>query len=193
MYKLQRTKKELIMKRKAVYGSIIVVAFAIIALGILPQFVISQEKKMDMPFGGKMDVEFAEKAWKAMEGYDKWLIQSEMVPGKSPHGKFIKLYYSMINVDEKPYHVIIKDNFMPDKKLAAVTVMIQREDGYDADNNNWFWVKYNPDGSIDKNDKDMAMAGRVAKGMDMGCIACHKASPGNDYLFLNDSGGYGIK
>jgi hypothetical protein len=32
----------------------------------------------------------------------------------------------------------------------------------------------------------MSLAGRVAKGMDMGCIACHKGAKDNDYLFFND-------
>lgn len=140
-----------------------------------------------MPFGGKEDVEFANMAWAAMKGYDKSPITTGMVPGKSPHGKFLTTYYDVISVQGKPYHAIIKDNFTEEKALAAVTVMIQREAGYDADNNDWFWVKYNPDGTIAKNDKGMALAGRVAKGMDTGCIACHKKAGDEDYVFTNDS------
>ena len=63
-----------------------------------------------------------------------------------------------------------------------------REAGYDDDNENWFWAKYLPDGSLDKNPKGMELAGRVAKGADMGCIACHSAAPGDDYLYVNDRG-----
>ena len=37
-------------------------------------------------------------------------------------------------------------------------------------------IKYDLDGTISKNNKDMALAGRVAKGMDMGCIACNRAA-----------------
>ena len=29
--------------------------------------------------------------------------------------------------------------------------MLQREAGYDDDNDNWFWVKYAPDGSVMSN------------------------------------------
>jgi len=86
---------------------------------------------------------------------------------------------------------VVRTVAIAEKELAAVTVMVQREDGYDSDNMNWFWVKYGPDGAISENDMKMAMAGRVAKGMDMGCIACHKASPDGDYLFINDKGSYG--
>jgi len=178
------------MKRTLVFGSIAAVVLGLFALAIIPQLV-GAEEKMAMPFGGKDDVKFANKVWKAMDGYEKWVVKSEMMPGNSPHGKFIKVYYNVINIDKKPYHIIIKDNFTPEKELAAVIVMVQREDGYDTDNMNWFWVKYNPDGTISENDMKMAMAGRVAKGMDMGCIACHKAPPDGDYLFINNKGSYG--
>jgi hypothetical protein len=59
----------------------------------------------------------------------------------------------------------------PNQYLGAITVMYQRKEGYDPENNNWFWAKYKPDGSLDKNPKGMALAGRVAKGMPQGCIA----------------------
>ena len=72
----------------------------------------------------------------------------------------------------------------PGTHLAAVTVMFRREDGYDPDNANWFWAKYLPDGSLDTNPAGMALAGRVAKGADQGCIACHAAE--EDYLYTTD-------
>ena len=64
--------------------------------------------------------------------------------------------------------------------------MVQREAGYDRDNNDWFWVKYSPGGTIDQNPAGMALAGRVAKGTNTGCIACHASAKDNDYLFTND-------
>ncbi len=108
------------------------------------------------------------------------------------------MYYNVVNVDGRPYHVIIKDNFggegatletvsaSPEEFLASVTVMVQREAGYDPANNDWFWVKYGPDGAIDQNPAGMALAGRVAKGTDTGCIACHAGAGGDDYIFTND-------
>jgi hypothetical protein len=73
----------------------------------------------------------------------------------------------------------------PTEWLKAVTIMLQREPGYD-DNDNWFWVKYAPDGSVMKNPKGMQLAGRVAKGIKAGCISCHLSAEGGDYLFFND-------
>ncbi|MBD3374675.1 hypothetical protein GF406_06535 [candidate division KSB1 bacterium] len=151
-----------------------------------------------MPFGGEKDVTFANQFWTAMKGYQEWPMKSEFYPGQSPHGKVLKLYYNLVNVDGEPYHVIVKDNFggenatvetvakSPKDYLAAVTIMVQMDEGYDPDNNNWFYAKYLKDGSLDKNAQGTALAGRVAKGMNAGCIACHKKAGDNDYLFSND-------
>ena len=51
----------------------------------------------------------------------------------------------------------------------------------------WFWAKYKKDGSIDKNPKGAKLAGRVAKGKDAGCIACHQGAPGEDMVFAFDN------
>lgn len=151
-----------------------------------------------MSFGGDKDVTFANNVWAGMKGYMDWPMSSDVYPGTSPHGKFLRVYYNVVNVDGKPYHVIVKDNYAgegvsqeaasknPGKFLAAVTIMVQREPGYDKENNDWFWVKYKGDGSIEKNDAGVAMAGRVAKGSDKGCIACHSHAKQGDYVFTND-------
>jgi len=187
--------KEKIMKRLVVLGSFAAIVL-IVAASIFSRSVVGEQ---EMPFGGPTDIEFANQLWKAMKGYDDWPMKSDVYPGASPHGKFLRLYYNVVNIDGKPYHVIIKDNFggkkleevakSPKENLAAVTVMLQREAGYDSDNHDWFWVKYKADGSIDKNPKGMSLAGRVAKGMDAGCIACHKNAKGADYIFANDETG----
>ncbi len=156
------------------------------------------EMEMEMPFGGEADVEFAKAVWVEMDSYHDWHLTSDFYPGVSPHGGFLKMYYNVVTIDETPHHIIIKDNFggegatletvseSPGDYLMAVTVMLQREAGYDPDNNDWFWVKYAADGAVDKNDMGMALAGRVAKGMTMGCIACHVNAKDGDYLFVND-------
>ena len=73
----------------------------------------------------------------------------------------------------------------PGKWLKAVTVMLKRE-GYDAENKDWFWVKYSATGSVLKNPQGVALAGRVGKGGNQGCVACHKAAPGGDLVFNHD-------
>ncbi len=179
--------------RKGLILSIILV-FGIFLIFTL---VLNAQQK-DMPFGSDADIEFAEKVWKEMENYTDWPMASGYYPGQSPHGKFLRLYYNMVNVGDKNYHIIVKDNFggegatmqtvseSPDKYLAAVTIMLQREKGYDPEHNDWFYVKYGSDGSILKNPKGMALAGKVAKGTGSGCIACHANAKDNDYIFSND-------
>jgi len=68
--------------------------------------------------------------------------------------------------------------------------MYQRESGYDTDNQDWFWAKYNPDGSLYQKKvegKIMQMAGRIWKGKTMeqnrGCLYCHASAGGGDYIF----------
>lgn len=164
---------------------------------LISVILISAEKK-GMLFGGKEDVQFAESMWKAMKGYDQWRMKSTFYPGISPHGKILRLYYNIVDLNGKPYHVIIKDNYggknadvntvakSPDEYLMAVTIMVQRKPGYDPENNDWFWAKYLKDGSLAKTSMGVAMAGRVAEGTDAGCIACHKKAGGGDYMFTND-------
>jgi len=191
------------MKRTVFFGVLVAIVLLVFAMAVFSQTATktkADKKAAQMPFGGKEDVAFANDLWKAMKDYsDKWLMKSDFRIGLSPHGDFIRLYYNVVNMNSKPYHVIVKDNFggegatmesvseSPSKYLVAVTVMVQREKGYDTEDNDWFWVKYNTDGTINKDEKGVEMAGRVAKGMDTGCISCHKTARDNDFIFSNDN------
>jgi len=180
------------MRVRVVWG--LMAAIVVVGTGVFPACTNGE----GMPFGGPEEVEFAEALWAAMGGYQGWLMKSDYTPGGSPHGDFVRLYYNMVSVGETPYHVIVKDNFggegstlaaLPeeaDTRLMAVTVMAQREAGYDEENGNWFWAKYDADGTVSANDQGVVLAGRVAKGSTMGCIACHANAQGGDYLFTND-------
>jgi hypothetical protein len=68
----------------------------------------------------------------------------------------------------------------PAAYLAAITVMFKRP-GFDPDNQDWFWARYAPDGSLAMTDGGVAVAGRVD-----GCIGCHSAAGGGDYIYVND-------
>jgi hypothetical protein len=150
----------------------------------------------DMPFGGDKDVAFGNKLWTGMDGYTGWKMTSDVYPGQSPHGKFVRLFYNIVDIDGTPYHVIVKDNYdgpdettvanSPQEYLKSVTVMVQRKADYDPDNNNWYYVKYKPDGTIEKNPDGTALAGLIGKGSAKGCLPCHKQARGNDFIFSND-------
>ncbi len=155
---------------------------------------------MKPPFGTADDQAFAARLWqslKARELVGEHATLSTPYVGTHPHGAILDTLDSRTRVDGQEGVVIIKRNYggkdvskanvanNPKKYLKAITVMFKRP-GYDPENKDWFWVKYAPDGSVLKNPKGMKLAGRVAKGMKKGCIACHKSAPGGDYVFNHD-------
>ncbi len=181
------------MLKKMMFGFVLAGLIAIpLAVG---QPMPSDEKAQ---FGGPEDLAFAKKLWKAIDGYPSWKLHSKVYKGASPHGKYVQLFSTWVKIEGKKYPLIIKDNFggrgakikkiKADREewLKAVTVMLQRENGYDSENDNWFWVKFSPKGEVMSNPKGMKLAGRVAKGMPKGCIACHSNAGGDDYLYSND-------
>jgi len=153
------------------------------------------------PFGQPEDVAYAAALWSALDrdrlvGAQK--VLSMPYEGNPPHGAMLEYLERQLRVGETLNRVIVKNNYAgedldrqqvlasPQEYLASVTVMYRREEGYDPENQNWFWAKYNPDGSLQTNPKGVSLAGRVAKGMDQGCIACHSAAPGGDYVYTYD-------
>lgn len=152
------------------------------------------------PFGGEDDVNYAAVLWGALQEarlVGEGRTMSAPYTGQHPHGAILDTIDGEVTVDGTTGPVIIKRNYGgegvskqavwddPDAYLGAVTVMFQRE-GYDPENNDWFWVKYLPGGELDTNPKGVPLAGRVAKGMDQGCIACHTAAPGGDLVYGHD-------
>lgn len=154
----------------------------------------------DAPFGTDADAEYAAKLWSVMEEMNlagEGMVRSFPYEGVAPHGMMLETFYTTATLDGHTGDLVVKRNYGPegvsvnevmadpDKHLGALTVMFRREAGFDADNADWFWVKYLPDGSLDKNPKGMRLAGKVAKGADQGCIACHSGA-GDDMLFTTD-------
>ena len=116
--------------------------------------------------------------------YTKWNLwpgTEKMYKGTQPHGAFLTTYVTKgakQAIDKKKGKfanaaIIVKENYMPDKTLAAVTVMYKGK-GYNPEAGDWFWAKYNPDGSV------------AAEGKVEGCIKCHSAKADNDWVFTGD-------
>lgn len=154
------------------------------------------------PFGNKEDLEFAKKLWDTMEKNrligDK-ATMSVPYKGVFPHGEILDTLDGSLVVGDHDGRLIIKRNYggegiskemvanNPGKYLQAVTVIYKREKGYDPENLDWFWVKYDPQGKVLNNPKGIPLAGRVAKGnKNEGCIACHAKAPGKDMVYNND-------
>ena len=115
--------------------------------------------------------------------YEQWPLwpgKDKFYKGQHPHGALLTTYVTesakaTINSKSGQFadgSIIVKENYMPDKTLGAVTVMY-RVKGYDPEAGDWFWAKYKADGSIEKE-------GKVA-----GCIGCHTAAIQNDWVFTS--------
>lgn len=153
------------------------------------------------PFGGQASVGYAAELWQALAGRG-WVgnngLRSKPFLGQHPHGAVLDTVAGPLSLRGHSGVVVIKRNYAgqgvsvkavaddPDRWLRSVTVMYQRERGYDLENNNWFWAKYRTDGRLERNAHGVPLAGRVAKGTAKGCIACHRAAPGGDLVFNSD-------
>ena len=173
-------------------ASLAVVAAAMLAVPLSAQ---------EASFGGDEDQSYAASLWQVMldSGFaGEGAVQSFPYPGTDPHGMMLETFYTRATIDGHTGALVIKRNYGPEGvtvdevlgdpagHLAAVTIMFRREAGYDDENGDWFWAKYLPDGSLDVNPAGVPLAGRVAKGADTGCIACHQGA-GDDLLFTTDA------
>ncbi len=153
-------------------------------------------------FGGDADTAYAALLWDVMVAQHlvgENSLRSLPYEGIEPHGFMLETFYSRATIDGHDGTLVVKRNYgpagvevdqvvaNPEDHLAALTIMFRREDGYDPDNGNWYWVKYLPDGSLDVNPAGVQLAGRIGKNAEAGCIACHLGAGGDDYLFTTDA------
>ncbi len=187
-------------KYHKLFGAGITAAAAgIIAIGLTAGVAQSQMMK---PCCDEENINYSKDLWAAMTkaGLAGSGARADTpYKGQAPHGAILETITSEVKVGKHTGKVIVKRNFGGEgvsvdsvkgdraKYLKAVTVMFKRDTGYDKDNNDWFWVKYNPDGTLATNPKGMPLAGRVMKGADKGCIACHLAVKDNDYIYGKQS------
>ncbi len=126
----------------------------------------------------------------------------------NPHGSYLKSYMNRKaagSPENLPVgSIVILENYRPDKSLESISVMY-RSPGFNPKANDWYWVKYNADGSVATEltqvmrasamvdgDVNQSFASTSADGKVklMGrassCIACHQQSGGSDLAFFND-------
>ncbi len=112
--------------------------------------------------------------------YTEWSLfpgTKKLYKGTEPHGALLTTYVNDVALDsikkKKAFgegSIIVKENYMPDKKLAALTVMYKVK-SFNPEAGDWFWLKTTPDGRVEDSGK-MAM-----------CIACHAKVKAKDYVF----------
>lgn len=146
------------------------------------------------------DLEYAENLWTEIGDYSTWDLFPGSInfnPSAAPHGDFARIFANQTAQDDTQNFadgsIIIKRNYQSDTAdddYDSVTLM-QKRDGYSPDAGDWFWAKYNPDGSVQLNGEGAPLAGQIGLGGTMGCIPCHSGAEGDDYVFLNDGPGFG--
>jgi hypothetical protein len=114
------------------------------------------------------------------KAWELWPKKGKLYKGTEPHGSLLTTFInnaSHFSIKKKKGmedgSIIAKENYTADKKFVALTVMYKIK-GYNPAAGDWFWAKYNPDGTV-------AAAGRVK-----GCIDCHSAKKDNDYIFTGE-------
>ncbi len=168
-----------------------VLCAGVLLAGVL---LFSPVASQEMAFGGKEETAFAADLWNAISNYPDWPFKTELMQARSPHGKFVRSYYNLVRVGDNRYHVIVKDGYgdgdisredvikSSGGNIVSVAVMVQREEGYDPNAQNWYWVRYNDrKGTVTKTPDGTSIAGKIPK-----CISCHERAGGNDLFFTND-------
>ncbi len=132
--------------------------------------------------------------WAYLQGADYqanwqlWPGTAEKYEGTEPHGMLLTTYVNDLGYDAittaagtmPASAIIVKENYMPDGTLAAITTMYKFE-GYNPEAGDWHWVEFLPDGSVDM---DGMLQGKVEM-----CIGCHGAKADNDYVFTGSLSG----
>jgi hypothetical protein len=165
-----------------------------VALFLQPAHLIAGES--DQSSGRAVDDAYAAKLWAYM--VDNQLVgegrmRSFPFVGLRPHGSIQEIITTEAEIDGHKGRLIVKHNYgaaeelnpkkvytaNQDENYEALTIMFQREEGYDPSNNDWFWAEYNPDGSI------LVYEGARLSGRSPTCLGCHTPLGGNDREILN--------
>lgn len=109
--------------------------------------------------------------------WEKWPGKGEMYEGTEPHGAYLTVYVNDIaflsikkskGMDNNS--IILKENYTSDKKLSQITVMYKVK-GFNPEDGDWFWAKYDSNFDI------------IGEGKLKACIGCHGQVKSNDYIY----------
>lgn len=171
------------MKRVAMAGAVLF-AF-ILTVVVVPRLIHSDPVNSSSAVRDAAPDTTAAALWAHLEteGYQEnwalWPGKGRLYEGTEPHGMLLTTYYDETASDALERgapgdlhsgSILVKENYMPNGTLAAITVMVKRT-GYNPDHQDWLFAKYDPSGEAEA-------FGRVA-----GCQACHSAAPSGAYIF----------
>lgn len=171
--------------------TLIVLTFACLALGFTSQV---DAQKSSEPFEARF--------WKFLIGnnYKQWAPapgqDGDFYSGQVPHGALLKLYINRSAASNvaglQVGSVVVLENYRTDKSLKSISVMYKTE-GFNPSANDWYWVEYNPDGTVvedfSQESADEILASTSSSklmGKASQCIDCHSNAGGTDLAFFND-------
>lgn len=132
---------------------------------VMEEEVMAEEAVEMAPEAAMIKIQESEKMaaelWSVMqdakyrENWKMWPGKEALYEGTVPHGVFLTTYVNdaahnaIVNkAGMMPYGaMIIKENYKPDKSLAAFTVM-HKVKGFNPEAGDWFWAKLDPDGKV---------------------------------------------
>ncbi|NND70466.1 MAG: hypothetical protein HKN43_02700 [Rhodothermales bacterium] len=185
------------MKSKVFLGSALALAFVVILAGCQNSETDDQSDDSDSSESTQMTMSGPDTTGAAVWAYiqdadyqntwTSWPGKGSLYTGQQPHGALLTTYLNDVAAEALASKsgsmpdgaIIVKENYMPDENLAAVTVMHKVQD-YNPAEGNWFYSKHLPDGALDQMPNGMGMQGKVP-----GCIGCHRAQSANDFIFTS--------
>lgn len=116
-----------------------------------------------------------------------WPGKGRLYSGGEPHGMLLTTYVNEAALQAVNGRtgslpvgaIVVKENYMPDSTLAAVTIMYKAQ-GFNPEHNDWYFIKRLASGQLDTMPGGVPMAGRVP-----GCQNCHGAARQNDYILTS--------
>lgn len=151
-------------------------------------------------YGAAGDVARAEMLWPLLEarglvGADP--VQTQLVLAREPVGQLIETLGARLSIEGEERLAFVKRVYASGVSPAEIdadrlgllvhtVAMIRAERGYNAQADDWFFVRYGPEGAILTDQNGVPEAGRLHGQSDIGCMACHRTAPGDDFLFTTD-------
>ena len=132
--------------------------------------------------GTEEDQAQAGSLWDRIQGYDSWSYfdgHEGFEKSKGVHGPIVRVFLNDLGAADQANPpsgtIVVKENLRKRDAdtLISLTVM-ERIEGYDPENADWFYARYTPEG-------ELTHSGKVAS-----CIDCHFDGGDDDYLFYND-------
>lgn len=136
--------------------------------------------------------EFYDTFWRYLvkkdAAYNTWKVLEHEPPkddSDNPHGRVSRTYANEI-ASKDPANlplgsILVREDYDDKRKRQSVSILYRVKD-YDKEHGNWYYLRFNENGTVARAEDKKALAGKVTS-----CIECHAKAGGKDYVFSNDA------